>query len=237
MLIGMLSISDFIALLLKKGFSEVPLGTSLLALGLFAFLTLIAYVIKKEVRTPRDLPVRFHRDTGRVVALEYVTKFNPFAKWKVVQKELDWNYIEAELARISGYNGKTYSVRYSLLIAQCLPGTNMVAERIVLKADEIFPVALHGMWSFIQCYMASGEAGLIGTPRPVDINLTRCLLRYYPVLDFTSEGKERRKHMNVVAWIFNIVVFIPLFWLFIPIGFCEFIALKLAPEPKWPGEG
>lgn len=233
MLIGMLSIADSIVMLLRKGFAEVPAGTALLACGLLVFLTAIIYVIKKDVRTPRDLPIRFYRDTGTIVSLEYATKLNPFARWKVVQKKLDWNNVEAEVAKIAGYNGKTFSVRYSLLIAQCAPGTKKVTERIVLKADEIFPIALHNMWDFIRLYMTKGVMGLRATPRANDIMLKRCLLRYYPVLDFTPEGRERRKHMNIVAWIFNIVVFIPLFWLFLPIGLLEFVALKFAPEPQW----
>lgn len=237
MLIGMLSVADTIALLLRKGFSEAPAPTIIFACGLLAFLVAIAYLIKKEVRTPRDLPVRFYRNTGRIVSLDYVTKLNPFAKWKVVQKEFDWNYLEAELAKISGYNGKTYSVRYSLLIAECEPGTKKVKGRIVLKSDVAFPVILHRIWAYIRCYMNNGATNLKANPRPTGISLTRCLLYYYPALDFTAEGGRRREQMNIVEWVFSIIVLIPLFWLFIPISFFEFIALKLAPEPKWPSEG
>ncbi|WP_141693741.1 DUF6708 domain-containing protein [Cupriavidus alkaliphilus] len=233
MLVGMLSIADTIALMLMKGFSKIPLGAALFAVGLLGFLVAILYVIKKELRTPRDLPVRFCRDTGCVLSMEYVTKLNPFLRWKVVQSELRWEHLAAEIAKISGYNGKTYSVRYSLIIAECDPGTNRVVRRIVLKSDELFPAALHQLWACIRDYMENGPGRLASNSVIVEVSLARCLLRYYPMLDFTGEGVRRRERMHVAARFYSLILFIPLFWVFIPIGFCEYIALRLAPVLKW----
>lgn len=233
MLVGVLSIADTIALVLAKGFSKTLLGAALLAVGLLVFLVAILYVIKKDLRTPRDLPVRFCRDTGRVLSTEYVTKLNPFARWKVVQSELRWENLAAEIAKISGYNGKTYSVRYSLIIAECEPGTDRVVRRIVLKSDEMFPAALHQLWGYIRDYMGNGPEGLKPNPVISDVSMARCLLRYYPMLDFTREGATRRERMHVAVRLYSLILFIPLFWVFIPIGFFEYIALRLSPVLKW----
>lgn len=233
MLVGMISIADTIAQVLIKGFSKIPLGAALFAVGLLVFLVAILYVIKKEVRTPRDLPVRFCRDTGRVSSMEYVTNLNPFARWKVVQTELRWENLAAEIAKISGYNGKTYSVRYSLVLAECEPGTDRVMRRIVLKSDELFPNALHELWARIRDYMENGPGRSEPNPSMADVSLARCLLRYYPMLDFTGEGVRRRARMHVSTRLYSLILFIPLFWVFIPIGFCEYIALRLAPVLKW----
>lgn len=231
MLIGMASAADFIVAIATDVFLEEPVMSSLFIFGLLALVTIIVHAIKKEVRTPRDLPVRFYRDTGRVVALEYVTKLNPFAKWEVVQKELDWNHVEAEIGKISGYRR---AASYGLLLAACEPETTKVTERIILKSDAALPATLHRMWDFLRCYMANGTVGLKAKPRPVDVSLARCLLYYYPVLDFTSEGRERREKLHIVEWVAIAVLCIPLFWLLLPVSFCEYVALKLAPEPKWP---
>ncbi|MEM5277864.1 DUF6708 domain-containing protein [Cupriavidus taiwanensis] len=234
MLIGIAYAAKFIFSLLTEDVSEAPVLTAIFGCGLLAFLILIIYVIKKDLCTPRDLPVRFYRNTGRIMSLEYVPKFNPFAKWEVVQRELDWHNLSAEMAKMVGYTGKVYAVRYSLIIAECHPGTDKVKQRIVLKADEIFPIALHRMWAFVRCYMINGKAGLQVGRRSKGISFSRCLLRYYPVLDFTVQGRERRGKLHVTALLYNAVVFIPLFWLFLPLSFCEFVALKVAPEPRWP---
>lgn len=233
MLAGMLLMADVLVSIIITVFPKIPALSILLACGLIAFLVLIIYVIKREIRTPRDLPVRFHRDSGKIISLEYVTKLNPFAHWKVVQRELNWSHAAAEISKISGYNGKTYSVRYSLIIAECDPDSGKVKQRIVLKADEAFPLHLHRMWAFIRSYMINGPSDLKVVLRPAGVSLKRCLLYYYPVLDFTAEGHERRRKLNIVEWVFGIVVLIPLFWLFLPLSICEYVALKLAPEPQW----
>ncbi|SOZ20515.1 hypothetical protein CBM2609_B90008 [Cupriavidus taiwanensis] len=53
------------------------------------------------------------------------------------------------------------------------------------------------------------------------------------MLDLTVEGREHRRKLNVVEWVFGTVVLIPLFWLFLPLSLCEYVALKFAPEPRW----
>ncbi|SOY64049.1 conserved membrane hypothetical protein [Cupriavidus taiwanensis] len=231
MLIGMFMLSEMIYSLVIDEFWRMPAMSAGLGASIIGFLILIMHVVKREIRTPRDLPVRFYRSTGRIVAQEYITTLNPFARWIVVAKEMNWHDVVAEVAKVSGSNGKNYSVRYGLILAGCVPGTNTVNQRIVLKADEVFPVALQRMWNFIRRYMSRGMNGLEPSIRSADVSLTRCLLRYYPVLDFTVEGPDRRKHLHAVVLAYNAIVFIPLFWIFVPVGLCEYLALKLAPEP------
>ena len=201
---------------------------------LITVLVVVIYSLKRCIRTPLDLPVLFDRRRGRLFAQEYVAKINPFAKWKTVIKEFDWSCVEAEIGKIAGYNGKTYSVRYGLILAQCDPGTTQVKDRIILK-QAIDPGALSQMWAYIRCYMNEGPEKLGATkPFPRDVSFRRCMLEFYPFFDFTEEGKRIRAKMHIVELVFLFIVAIPMFWLFLPAGLCEYIAQRLAPKPTWP---
>jgi len=201
---------------------------------LITVLVAVIYSLKRGIRTPLDLPVLFDRRTGRVFAQEYVAKINPFAKWKTVIKEFDWSCVEAEIGKIAGYNGKTYSVRYGLILAQCDPGTTKVQDRIILK-QAIDPGALSQMWAYIRCYMNEGPEKLGATkPFPRDVSFRRCMLEFYPFFDFTEEGKRIRAQMHIVELALIFIVAIPMFWLLVPVQLCEYIGQRLAPKPTWP---
>lgn len=156
-------------------------------------------------------------------------------------KEFDWSCVEAELGKIAGYNGKTYSVRYGLILAQCEAGTTKVEERIILKSDVFHPQTVHQMWAYIRCYMNEGPERLQEVkPFPRDVNFRRCLFGFFPFLDPTEDGRRIRAGMGRSEMIFSVaiasVLALALFWLFVPIGICEYIAQRLAPKPKWPTE-
>ena len=164
-------------------------------------------------------------------------KANPFAKWKTVIKELDWSRVEAEIGKIAGYNGKTYSVRYGLILAQCEANTTKVQDRIIVKSQVATPLVLHQMWAYIRCFMSEGPKNLRDIrPFPRDISFRRCLLEFYPLFDRTEEGARLRANMHVVELVLLTAVGIPLFWLFLPAGIFEYVGQRLAPEPKWPAE-
>lgn len=210
-------------------------------LMLMGLVVLVLYVLKKCLRTPLDLPILFDRRNQKVFALEYLVRPNPFSKWKTVVKEFDWSRVEAELGKIAGYNGKTYSVRYGLIIAQCEAGTTKVEDRIILKSDVFHPQMVHQMWAYIRCYMNEGPERLQNIkPFPRDVNFRRCLFGFFPFLDPTEDGRRIRAGMGRTEMIVSVaiasVLALALFWLFVPIGICEYIAQRLAPKPKWPAE-
>ena len=71
-------------------------------------------------------------------------------------------------------------------------------------------------------------------PFPRDISFRRCMLEFYPFFDFTEEGRRIRAQSDIVELGFLFIVAIPMFWLFLPVGLCEYIAQRLAPKTEWP---
>ncbi len=214
---------------------------SILFVMLVALVVLVLHILKRCIRTPLDLPVIFDRKNQKIFALEYVAKPNPLSKWRTVIKEFDWSRVEAELGKIAGYNGKTYSVRYGLILAQCEAGTTKVEDRIILKSDVFHPQTVHQMWAYIRCYMNEGPERLGEVkPFPRDVNFRRCLFGFVPFLDPTEDGRRIRARMGstelVVSIVIASVLALALCWLFVPVGVCEYIAQRLAPKPKWPAE-
>ena len=207
----------------------------LLVVMLCVLVVAVIFVLKKCVRTPLGLPIIFDRKNGLIFSREYVTSINPFKKWETVVKKFDWSCVEAEVGKIAGYNGKTYSIRYGLMLAQCEPGTTKVRDRIIIKSEVMDPRALHQMWAYIRGFMNEGPEKLGATkPFPRDVSFRRCMLEFYPFFDFTEEGKRIRAQSDIVELGALFIVAIPMFWLFLPAGLCEYIAQRLAPKTEWP---
>lgn len=236
--IALVAMLPFIGEMYQEGHpEESPVIASILALMLLGLVILLLHLIKRGVRTPRDLPVLFDRKNRKILAFEYLPKANPFAKWKTVIKEFDWSRVEAEIGKIAGYNGKTYSVRYGLILAQCEANTTKVQDRVIVKSQVATPLVLHQMWAYIRCFMSEGPKNLHAVrPFPRNISFRRCLLEFYPLFDRTEEGARLRANMHVIEVVLLTVVGIPLFWLFLPAGVFEYIGQRLAPEPEWPAE-
>lgn len=236
--IGFVAVLPFLVELYKDGGpQEFPLMASFLMVMLLVIVVFLIHMIKRAIRTPLDLPVLLDRKSQKIFALEYLAKPNPFAKWKTVIKEFDWSRVEAEVGKIAGYNGKIYSVRYGLILAQCEQVTTKVEDRLILKQDVGGPLVLHQMWAYIRCYMNEGPGRLQAIkPFPRDVNFRRCVLEFYPLFDRTEEGKRIRASMHIVEQILLTVFSAPLFWLFLPAGLFEYIGQRLAPKPKWPAE-
>ena len=213
-------------------FLEFPVIASFLMVMQLALPVLLIHGIKKTVRTPLDLPILFDRNSQKIFALEYPMKPNPFTRWKTVIKEFEWSRIEAEIATLP-YK----PVQYGLILAQCERGTTKVEDRIILKQVLGGTAELHQMWAYIRCYMNEGPEHLQEVkPFPRDVNFWRCLFAYSPFFDL-MEGRSRARmgRIELIASVaFASVVMLALFWYFVPIGVCEYIAQRLAPKPKWP---
>ena len=124
-------------------------------------------------------------------------------------------------------------VRYALELVICKPGTTEVVERIKLKGNDVTVIDLYSMWSYIRRYMAEGTVNLPQESiRKQSISFRRSFFIYMPYLDPTEEGTAYRSKLG--AWDF-LIIFLTIwfFWIWIPMGVCQYIAMRLAPEPKW----
>lgn len=216
---------------------EAPIMASFLMVMLLVIAVVLINMIKKAVRTPLDLPILFDRNSQKIFALEYLIKPNPFARWETVIKEFYWSRVKAEIGKFYKYK----TVWYGLILAQCEQGTTKVEDRIILKQDVSDPMELHQMWAYIRCYMNEGPERLEEVkPCPRDVSFRRCLFGFFPFLDPTEDGRRVRARMGRTEMIVSVVVAsvlaLALFWLFVPMGICEYIAQRLAPKPKWPAE-
>ncbi|OWY31423.1 hypothetical protein CEJ42_00800 [Herbaspirillum robiniae] len=82
--------------------------------------------------------------------------------------------------------------------------------------------------------MADGIANLpVAIVRRREISFRRSLFAYMPYFDPSKEGSEIRARMGGLEWSLALVL-IWFFWLLLPIGAFSYIALRCAPEPKWP---
>jgi hypothetical protein len=197
----------------------------------------LAIFFRIDLRIPRDTPVRFNRQTGKVQAYEFQRTHNPFGKWPTVIKEFDWSTVEAEIHKQAGFNGKAYVVRYALVLCICKPGTTEVVDRVTLKANRIVTQDLHALWNYLRLYMRDGPEKLPPVKLlPAGTSFRRSFFEYMPWFDPTGDGHELRAKMPGWLLVFNSIVTVLAFWLIIPMGVCHYIAMRLAPEPKWPDE-
>lgn len=216
---------------------EAAFIASFLVMLLLVLAVLLMNMIKKAVRTPLDLPILFDRKNQKILALEYLMKHNPFAKWETVIKEFDWSRVEATIGKFYKYK----TVWYGLILAQCEQGTTKVEDRVILKQDVSAPTELSQMWAYIRYYMNEGPERLQEIePFPSDVNFRRCLFAFFPLLDPTEDGRRLRARIGRTELIVSVAVAsvfaLVLFWLFLPLGVFEYIGQRLAPKPKWPAE-
>lgn len=194
------------------------------------------FLIYLDCRIPRDTPVRFDRETGKVSAYEYPLGPNPLARRVEKIKTFDWHNVQAELTRQAGFNGKAYMVRYGLVLVICRPGTNEVVDRVILKSNDMTVNGLIALWDYVRSYMSNGLISVPAvTPRSHKISLINSLFIYMPYLNPTSEGRHFRRRMQPVDLVM-VLLTIWFFWIWLPMGICHYIAMKCAPEPHWPAE-
>jgi hypothetical protein len=56
-----------------------------------------------------------------------------------------------------------------------------------------------------------------------------------PYFDPSTEGSQFRNRMGAVDWLLALVM-MWFFWIWLPLGLCHYVAMKCAPEPRWPAE-
>jgi len=171
-----------------------------------------------------------------VYIYEHRWRWNPFVRWATSIKVFDWDQVHAEITRQAGTNGTVYAVRYALFMSQCKPGTLEVKDRVQLGGVSIDEVYMQLLWDYCRLYMARGPKAVPQQPiRLDDVNFRRCLFFFMPALDPTVEGHETRRKLGFLGWVVS-VLYLPFFWLFLPLGLMRYAALKLAPRPKWPAD-
>lgn len=204
--------------------------------AILAGIGMVIFLIRRDCFTPRDTPIRFDRQSGKVSAYEFLVTRNPLGRWRSVIKTFDWHNIQAEVTKEAGYTGKAYVIRYALVLVICKPGTNEVIDRITLKGNDMTVKGLYSMWSYIRRYMAEGTVNLPNeTPRGVGISFRRSFFTYMPYFDPSDEGAAIRSKMGVFDVLIAFVM-MWFFWIWLPMGICHYIAMRIAPKPKWPNE-
>jgi len=203
----------------------VMLLGGVVAVGLFAL---------HDCLLPKDTPVRFNRQTKKIYVYEYTASLRRLRRWRREIKVYDWDQIEAELAKFSGFTGKAYVVRHELLLVICKVGTNEVIDRISLKGNDVTVATLYQMWSYIRRFMAYGPARVPDLKaRDQRIGFIKSLFHFMPYISPTEEGRRFRSKMR---WLDYPVIFLSVwfFWIWLPLGVCHYIAMRCAPEPQWP---
>ncbi|MGO0791642.1 DUF6708 domain-containing protein [Herbaspirillum seropedicae] len=205
----------------------VMLVGGLVAAGLFAL---------HDCLLPRDTPVRFNRNTRKVYFYEYTASLQRLRRWRKEIKVYDWDQIEAEVTKVSGFTGKTYVVRHELVLVICKAGTNEVIDRISLKGNDVTVETLYQLWSYVRRFMAYGPARIPDLKARVQgVSFISSLFHFMPYISPTEEGRRFRSKMR---WLDYPIIFLTIwfFWIWLPLGICNYIAMKCAPEPKWPAE-
>lgn len=205
----------------------------LVALGLLVF---CFRMIRTDATMPRDLPLRFDREQRKVYSLEQKRLWNPFVTWPVTAREWNWDDVHGILTRYAGFTGKTYIQRFHVLMVLCKPGTLEAVDTIVLEGNSQIEVDMERTWSYVCTFMERGIDYVPHYPiRRQGVSLRRSLFQYIRPLDPTQEGREARASASgpIDLW-FSIILSVLLAWIYVPIGICHYIAMLLAPEPKWP---
>ena len=219
-----------------------PIETGLVFLQVLLFLIGLGFLIfcfrmiKVDIAMPRDLPLRFDRKQRRVYSLEQKRLWNPFVSWPVTVREWNWDDVHGILTRYAGFTGKTYIQRFHVLMVLCKPGTLEAVDTIVLEGNSQIEVDMERAWSYVCTFMEQGVDHVPHYPiRRQGVSLRRSLFQYIRPLDPTQEGREARASASgpVDLW-FSIILSVLLAWIYVPIGICHYIAMLLAPEPKWP---
>lgn len=251
LLFGFLSLAISIAILILtvSFFKEDMFGgrggvfeVENILIDVFLFLAILAsqvfffWMMRVDIAMPRDLPIRFDREQRKVYSLEQKRLRNPFVPWPVTMREWNWDDVHGILTRYAGFIGKTYIQRFSVLMVLCKPGTLEAVDTIVLEGNSQIEVDMESTWSYVCTFMEQGIEHVPHYPlRRQGVSLRRSLFQYIRPLDPTEEGREARASADgpIDLW-GSIFLSVLLAWFYVPIGICHYIAMRLAPEPKWP---
>ncbi|MCM5679717.1 hypothetical protein M8A51_09235 [Schlegelella sp. S2-27] len=207
----------------------------------FVWAAVALYFIKLDIFSPREVPVRFNRLQQKIYFNCYIPRWNPFARWRSIVKVWEWADTRAEVMRVAGFNGKIYTVRYSMLLTRCEPGTHRVLEREFLMGPSMTTVEYDHAWTYLCKYMAGGLRAVPEVPlKDGSVHYIRSLFEYMPWMMLNEWGRSARREMFgrgvavALASLFLVIVTVPLVPLFLPLGMTNYIALKLAPQARWP---
>lgn len=208
----------------------------LLVTVLFLYAPLL--MARLDFSVAKTRPIVLLRTARRLFAYEQPHRLAAaLSKWPAEVKSANWDSVGAEIVRYSGFTGKIYIQRFSLILVICKPGTNEVVDRIELKGGSISPMELEQMWDYCRLYMQNGPEGLpYSRPRPKGVSFRRSFFHYMPHLDPTEEGRYFRSIMSTGDWFMAIVFTIPLAFFLFPVGIGHYIAMRFAPDPVWPPE-
>lgn len=226
----------FIVMMGEQFFTVVPWGAAVIIAMLIGLSVMALRFIIFDCCLPRDTPVRFNRIEQKIYAYEYIQSFSSFKPWRGKVKVYDWDCVEAEIAKLSGFTGKAYVARYELHLVICRPGTNEAVDRIALKKNDVTGLTFYEIWSYIRRYMADGTRSLPAIrERDQDVGFLKSLFSYMPYASPTEEGRRFRKKMRWIDYCLALLL-VWFFWLWIPLGICHYIAMRCAPDPQWPPE-
>ncbi|WP_288410220.1 DUF6708 domain-containing protein [uncultured Herbaspirillum sp.] len=159
-----------------------------------------------------------------------------FNLWHTEIKVYEWNCIEAEITKFSGSAGKTTVVKHELVLVVCRPQSNEVVDRIFLKGLDPAVPTLHEMWAGVRRFMQCGPNAVPGIETNIrETGFLYSLLAYMP---YFLPGTIGRHHRETMRWYDYVLAFMSfwLFWIWLPLGVCSYIAGTCAPEPQWPAE-
>lgn len=224
------------SIFLSTVFPRYPLACLLFFLGYSFPCVLLFLLLKMDLCSPADEPVRFNRITRKVYVYHYHRSWNPFKKWYVEIKCFNWDDIRAEITTQGGMVGYGYISRVNLICSVYDPDTNEVIDRFPLAGNLPHGMAtgLPELWRYCCVFMNEPELRL---PRPKlrdgEPTLNNSLKGFLPLLMYGEQGREARRDMDGVAWVISLIglVILPVTLLFI---LCHYFVMRRAAEVVWP---
>ncbi len=196
---------------------------------------LLFFLVRFDLRLPKDRPIRFNRKQGKVYANYYTWNHNPFGRWGGGVKVFDWNTLQAQITKQIGASGEVITQRYALELVSCKPGTFEAVEHFRLQQGAQTTGQYEEIWALLRHYMARGLDGLppqgIRNTNPGFID---CLLFAMPWFAPTEAGRRSRARMKGFWGRLMMVLMSVPFPLWLLFGIGNFIVMHLAPEASWP---
>jgi len=198
------------------------------------------FLLRFDLRLPKDRPVRFNRRRGKVYANTYTRNHNPFGRWQGGVNVFDWRALQAEVTKHVGVSGEIITQRYNLDLVVCKPeehGRYEEVERFRLQQGAQTIGQYAEQWEFIRRYMNHGLEGLpkqsLRDRNPAFVD---CLMFMMPWFAPTEAGRRfRQRHRNPFVVFFMLLMAIP-FPLWLIFGLGNYAVMKIAPEAVWPRE-
>ena len=221
-----------------KVFVEVPVLAGLLCVALAGLFVLSAALIRLELRTPRDEPVRFNRKTRKVYVNGVVDRRHPFSAVRLDITIFDWETLQAEVLRFLTTNGRFPVMRYTLDLVVCRPGTFDVVDRfwLVRQVMHVESLDFGARWAFIRAFMQdtnidSLTAGL--KLRHTVPTLRDSLSHHLPFLDLSRAGIQRS---TTGAGSLLTVLQVAATPILLVAALSHYVVMRLAPAAVWPRE-